>query len=191
MDSPIFITEHGQSGFLHRTDSDVQVASASSNVAEVSTQTQMAHMPADSIVEALPVPVNVAELPDATVVVQGANRSQITRSESPARADAPKKAKAKLYRPHDLRTYGHIPGIKVGATWANRMECCRYGVHAPPVKGIHGSKESGAYSIVISGKYEDDIDKGTTFTYTGTGGRSKSHNRGKLSERLPQKFDQS
>lgn len=71
------------------------------------------------------------------------------------------------------------------------MECCRYGVHGQAVKGIHGTKESGAYSIVLSGKYEDDIDEGTTFTYTGTGGRVRSSKRGKLSEKLPQKFDQS
>ena len=30
------------------------------------------------------------------------------------------------------------------------------GVHRPPVAGIHGKEDDGAYSIVLSGGYEDD-----------------------------------
>jgi len=30
------------------------------------------------------------------------------------------------------------------------------GVHRPHVAGIHGREEEGAYSIVLSGGYEDD-----------------------------------
>nr|KAG5686289.1 hypothetical protein BaRGS_010893 [Batillaria attramentaria] len=40
----------------------------------------------------------------------------------------------------------------------------------PTVAGIHGGEE-GAYSIALSGGYEDDIDLGDCFTYTGEGGR--------------------
>ena len=36
--------------------------------------------------------------------------------------------------------------------------------------GIHGGPD-GAYSIALSGGYEDDIDMGDCFTYTGEGGR--------------------
>ena len=43
-------------------------------------------------------------------------------------------------------------------------------VFRPTVAGIHGGAQ-GAYSIVLSGGYEDNIDLGTCFTYTGEGGR--------------------
>ena len=45
-----------------------------------------------------------------------------------------------------------------------------YIVFRPTVAGIHGGPE-GAYSIALSGGYEDDIDLGECFTYTGEGGR--------------------
>ncbi|KAF6030918.1 hypothetical protein EB796_010774 [Bugula neritina] len=35
------------------------------------------------------------------------------------------------------------------------------------VAGIHGNTEEGAYSIALSGGYEDNIDLGDCFTYTG------------------------
>ncbi|XP_064602308.1 uncharacterized protein LOC135468152 [Liolophura sinensis] len=50
------------------------------------------------------------------------------------------------------------------------MEACHAGIHRPTVAGIHGG-EDGAYSIALSGGYEDDIDLGECFTYTGEGGR--------------------
>ena len=37
--------------------------------------------------------------------------------------------------------------------------------------GIHGGPE-GAYSIALSGGYDDNIDMGDCFTYTGEGGIS-------------------
>ena len=40
----------------------------------------------------------------------------------------------------------------------------------PTVAGIHPGPE-GAYSIALSGGYEDDVDIGECFTYTGEGGR--------------------
>jgi len=36
--------------------------------------------------------------------------------------------------------------------------------------GIHGSPSDGAYSVVLSGGYDEDEDKGDTFIYTGSGG---------------------
>ncbi|KAK7457293.1 hypothetical protein BaRGS_00039235 [Batillaria attramentaria] len=66
--------------------------------------------------------------------------------------------------------HGEIPGVDVGTIWMTRLECCRDGVHRPTVAGIHGGEE-GAYSIALSGGYEDDIDLGDCFTYTGEGGR--------------------
>ena len=51
------------------------------------------------------------------------------------------------------------------------------GVHRPHVAGIHGRESEGAYSIVLSGGYEDDIDSGDHFMYTGSGGRDLSGNK--------------
>ena len=51
------------------------------------------------------------------------------------------------------------------------------GVHRPHVAGIHGREDEGAYSIVLSGGYEDDEDDGDQFTYTGSGGRDLSGNK--------------
>ena len=39
----------------------------------------------------------------------------------------------------------------------------------PTVAGIHGNESVGCYSIALSGGYEDDIDLGESFTYTGSG----------------------
>ena len=49
--------------------------------------------------------------------------------------------------------------------------------HRPPVAGIAGKPVDGAYSIVLAGGYEDDIDHGDEFTYTGAGGRDLSGNK--------------
>ena len=54
--------------------------------------------------------------------------------------------------------------------WQTRLEACIVGVHRPTVAGIHGG-EGGCYSIALSGGYDDDIDIGECFTYTGEGGR--------------------
>ncbi|EST07131.1 SRA-YDG [Kalmanozyma brasiliensis GHG001] len=74
-------------------------------------------------------------------------------------------------RVYDPKTFGAIPGVPVGTWWGKRMECSTAAVHAPTVAGISGNEEVGCWSICLSGGYEDDIDLGTTFTYTGSGGR--------------------
>lgn len=51
------------------------------------------------------------------------------------------------------------------------------GVHRPPVGGIHGRADQGAFSIILSGGYEDDVDNGDEFLYTGSGGRDLSGNK--------------
>ncbi|CAM1306350.1 Uncharacterised protein at_DN0688, partial [Pycnogonum litorale] len=65
---------------------------------------------------------------------------------------------------------GAVPGIPVGKCWAMRIQCSFDGVHRPVVAGIHGDQD-GCYSIALSGGYEDDLDYGECFTYTGSGGR--------------------
>ncbi|KAJ3090003.1 hypothetical protein HK102_004931 [Quaeritorhiza haematococci] len=67
--------------------------------------------------------------------------------------------------------FGEIPGVPVGKTWETRIQCSYDGIHRPTVAGIHGSETEGCYSLALSGGYEDDIDLGNGFTYTGEGGR--------------------
>jgi E3 ubiquitin-protein ligase UHRF1 len=57
------------------------------------------------------------------------------------------------------------------------MEASEAGVHRPPVGGIAGSEKTGCFSIVLSGGYEDDVDNGDEFLYTGSGGRDLSGNK--------------
>ena len=42
----------------------------------------------------------------------------------------------------------------------DREELRKAGVHAAPRAGIHGQRDRGAFSIVMSGVYEDDTDYG-------------------------------
>lgn len=69
------------------------------------------------------------------------------------------------------KTFGNIPGVENGHWWATRMEASRDGCHAPTVAGISGNEKEGCWSIALSGGYEDDVDEGYCFTYTGSGGR--------------------
>jgi hypothetical protein len=66
--------------------------------------------------------------------------------------------------------FGEYPGAPFGTTWKNRTECFAAGVHGQLEPGIHGIKEKGAFSIVVSGQYRDDKDYGDTILYTGSGG---------------------
>lgn len=53
--------------------------------------------------------------------------------------------------------FGPVPGIEVGMCWEYRILAAEAGVHRPQIAGIHGRESEGAYSIVLSGGYEDDI----------------------------------
>lgn len=74
------------------------------------------------------------------------------------------------FRKHDPKTYGSIPGIGVGTWWETRQGCSIDAIHAPWVGGISGGRQ-GAHSVALSGGYDDDVDLGYAFTYTGSGGR--------------------
>jgi len=67
--------------------------------------------------------------------------------------------------------FGEIPGFPVGSTWESRKALCNDGVHAGISRGINGRESEGAFSVVISGGYEDDKDCGDIITYTGEGGQ--------------------
>ncbi|KAI0662803.1 hypothetical protein C8Q70DRAFT_908776 [Cubamyces menziesii] len=73
-------------------------------------------------------------------------------------------------RKHDPKTYGAIPGVPIGSWWETRQACSMDAVHAPWVAGISPGPQ-GAYSVALSGGYEDDVDLGEAFTFTGSGGR--------------------
>lgn len=87
--------------------------------------------------------------------------------------------------------YGAIPGVEIGTVWQMRLECSAAGVHRPTVAGIHGGPE-GAYSLALSGGYEDDIDLGECMTFTGEGGRDLkgTKNNPKNLRTAPQSKDQ-
>ncbi|CUS13961.1 unnamed protein product [Tuber aestivum] len=78
--------------------------------------------------------------------------------------------KKRAARP-DPKVFGPIRGIEVGHWWPTRIACGADAVHPPPVGGIYGSTKVGAYSVAVSGGYEDDVDEGFRFTFTGSGGR--------------------
>ncbi|RPD55004.1 hypothetical protein L226DRAFT_515388 [Lentinus tigrinus ALCF2SS1-7] len=84
--------------------------------------------------------------------------------------------------------FGHIPGVPVGSTFENRMYLHHSSVHSGIVAGIYGTADTGCYSVVLSGGYEDDIDNGDTFIYTGCGGRD--NNDGARPRDGPQTCDQ-
>ena len=69
------------------------------------------------------------------------------------------------------KLFGEIPGIKIGDVFENRAALSEAGIHRPSMAGIWGSQETGAYSIVLSGGYEDDIDQLDYILYTGQGGQ--------------------
>ncbi|KIL70800.1 hypothetical protein M378DRAFT_155736 [Amanita muscaria Koide BX008] len=95
-------------------------------------------------------------------------------------------------RTQDPKVFGHIPGIEVGTWWEMREGCSTDAVHAPWVAGISGGPK-GAYSVALSGGYEDDVDLGYGFTYTGSGGRDLrgTKNAPKNLRTGPQSSDQS
>ena len=62
------------------------------------------------------------------------------------------------------------------------------GIHRPHVAGIHGRENEGAYSIVLSGGYDEDVDDGDEFVYSGSGGRDLSGNKRTAKQSMDQKL---
>ena len=87
--------------------------------------------------------------------------------------------------------FGPIPGIGVGQSWLMRIQVSEEGVHRPPVGGIAGTAKEGCQSLVLAGGYEDDVDNGDSFTYTGSGGRDLSGNKRCAEQSFDQKLDKS
>uniref|UniRef100_A0A8C2F6F0 E3 ubiquitin-protein ligase UHRF n=1 Tax=Cyprinus carpio TaxID=7962 RepID=A0A8C2F6F0_CYPCA len=84
--------------------------------------------------------------------------------------------------------YGPVPGVPVGTLWKFRVQVSESGIHRPHVAGIHGRSNDGAYALVLAGGYEDDVDDGNEFTYTGSGGRDLSGNKRTAEQSCDQKL---
>ena len=72
--------------------------------------------------------------------------------------------------------FGNISNVKIGNVFNSRQELREAGIYAPTMAGIWGEQE-GAYSIVLSGRYEDDIDELDYILYTGQGGQDVAGGR--------------
>ncbi|KNZ48101.1 uncharacterized protein VP01_590g7 [Puccinia sorghi] len=90
------------------------------------------------------------------------------------------------------KVFGQQIGTEVGDWWLSRGMCSQAGVHAPFVCGIAGSEGVGCYSVALSGGYEDDVDLGYAFTFSGSGGRALKGTPGKPKNlrTAPQSSDQ-
>lgn len=68
----------------------------------------------------------------------------------------------------DCNVVGHNR-LEVGDWWPLQVCAMRDGAHGARISGIAGGKVNGAYSIVVSGKYENlDADRGDTLSYSGS-----------------------
>lgn len=96
-----------------------------------------------------------------------------------------------LWLNRDRRIVGPIPGISVGDAFFFRMELCVLGLHGQVQAGIDfvtaGQSSSGepiATSIIVSGGYEDDDDRGDVLVYTGHGGRDPNLHKHCVDQKL-------
>uniref|UniRef100_A0A0E0LJW1 SET domain-containing protein n=1 Tax=Oryza punctata TaxID=4537 RepID=A0A0E0LJW1_ORYPU len=96
-----------------------------------------------------------------------------------------------LWLNRDRRIVGPIPGISVGDAFFFRMELCVLGIHGQVQAGIDfvtaGQSSSGepiATSIIVSGGYEDDDDRGDVLVYTGHGGRDPNLHKHCVDQKL-------
>eukprot|EP00884_Botryococcus_braunii_P000568 jgi/Botrbrau1/10511/Bobra.0133s0111.1 len=99
---------------------------------------------------------------------------------------------------HEERPLGHVPGIPVGHKCFLRAEAACLGLHFVPVAGIDthkiliaknftkGKQEvvTVARSIVASGCYQDNEDKGDELIYTGEGGNDLLGNKLQFKDQL-------
>ncbi|XP_078427711.1 histone-lysine N-methyltransferase family member SUVH9-like [Wolffia australiana] len=96
-----------------------------------------------------------------------------------------------LWLNREVRVVGPILGTRVGDVFFFRIELCVVGLHGQVQAGIDhvaaGGSATGepiATSVVVSGGYEDDDDRGDTLIYTGHGGRAPSQLRHSLDQKL-------
>jgi hypothetical protein len=75
----------------------------------------------------------------------------------------------KRYNQRPANVFGHN-NIKVGAWSPLQLAALFNGGHGKSQAGIYGTEEAGAYSVVVSGQYDDlDEDFGNSLYYSGSG----------------------
>lgn len=96
-----------------------------------------------------------------------------------------------LWLNRDKRIVGPIPGVHVGDQFFFRMEMCVIGLHGQVQAGIDYvsaarsvCREPIATSIIVSGGYEDDEDRGDMIIYTGHGGKERHFLRHSVHQKL-------
>ncbi|KAI9681421.1 MAG: hypothetical protein M1817_002705 [Caeruleum heppii] len=73
------------------------------------------------------------------------------------------------------KVFGHN-GIAIGTCWPLQVAACRDGAHGSKMGGIAGNLASGAYSIVVAGKYSQlDADDGDSLHYSGSNAFTNEH----------------
>ncbi|NBM16788.1 YDG/SRA domain-containing protein [Streptomyces sp. GC420] len=73
--------------------------------------------------------------------------------------------------------FGSIDGVSEGDWFESHVALNVKGVHRQSGSGISGTPNVGADSIVLSGGYVDDADRGNEIIYTGMGGRDRDTGR--------------
>ncbi|MFI2075386.1 YDG/SRA domain-containing protein [Streptomyces triculaminicus] len=73
--------------------------------------------------------------------------------------------------------FGTPPGVKEGDWFADHDDLYAKDVHRGRGRGISGTAKTGVDSIVMSGGYIDDDDRGDEIFYTGAGGRDRDTGR--------------
>lgn len=69
--------------------------------------------------------------------------------------------------------FGTPEGIAEGDWFSGHAELHAHGLHRFSGRGISGTQKTGCDSIVLSGGYADDDDRGDEIIYTGEGGRDR------------------
>ena len=77
------------------------------------------------------------------------------------------------------KQFGHVEGVAVGHKFNTRVDIHQMCVHRGYMNGILGEFGIGAYSIVVSGVYQDNKDDGDghSLFYTGEGGRASGNSK--------------
>ncbi|KAL0912603.1 hypothetical protein M5K25_018586 [Dendrobium thyrsiflorum] len=128
------------------------------------------------------------------IIQDEARRESLGVLEKRSRADLKAAAfmsKRGLWLNRDKRIIGSIPGICIGDFCFFRVELCVIGLHGHLQAGIDyvsaGRSSSGepiATSIIVSGGYEDDEDRGDVLIYTGHGGLNRNQHKMYASQKL-------
>lgn len=71
-----------------------------------------------------------------------------------------------MHEKRDAKVYGHN-GLSPGDWFPLNIIARFQGAHAGMQAGISGDRDRGAYSIVVSGQYEEDKDEGEVLYYSG------------------------